>query len=87
MEKIVRITRVEEQDETRRDDMRKMSPASRMEALLSLREQLYPYAGLERVATVRSLLAAKRESGRPKDRIDVEELIRVRWKSKRPDRL
>ena len=33
MEKIVRITRVEEQDETRRADMREMTPAARMEAL------------------------------------------------------
>lgn len=53
--KIVRITRVDEQDETRRADMRKMTPAERMEALITLRDQLYPYAPLERVATIRSL--------------------------------
>ena len=55
MEKIVRITKVEEQDETRREDMRQMTPADRMEALLRLRDQLYPYAPLERVVTIRTL--------------------------------
>jgi hypothetical protein len=55
MEKIVRITKVEEQDETRRDDMQKMSPSDRMEALLKMRDRLYPYSPLERVATIRTL--------------------------------
>jgi hypothetical protein len=55
MEKVVRITRVEEQDETRRADMRKMTPADRMEALVRGRDQLYPYVPLERVVTIRTL--------------------------------
>jgi hypothetical protein len=55
MKKIVRITRVEEQDETRREDMRRMTPSDRMEALLKMRDRLYPYAPLERVATIRTL--------------------------------
>jgi len=53
MEKKVRITSVEEQDETRREDVLGMTPAQRVEALIRLRELLYPYAPLERVARVR----------------------------------
>ncbi len=55
MKKIVRITKLEEQDETRREDTRDMTPTARMEALLKMRDRLYPYAPLERVVTVRNL--------------------------------
>ena len=55
MEKRVRITRVDEQDELRRRDAQRMTPRERLEALMRLRDRLYPHAPLERVASVRRL--------------------------------
>lgn len=55
MKKTVRITKVEEQDETRRADMREMTPSERMAALMDFRDRLFPYRSLERVVSIRSL--------------------------------
>jgi hypothetical protein len=53
MEKTVRITPVDGQDDTRREDLLRMTPAERVEALIRLRDRLYPYAPLRRIARVR----------------------------------
>ena len=53
MERKVRIGRVEQQDELRREDALKMTPAERMEALLRWRDRLFPYEPLQRKVTIR----------------------------------
>jgi hypothetical protein len=55
MEKIVRISKIEDQDTIRREDMKKMSPSERLKAMIQLRDHLYPYAPLERIASIRKL--------------------------------
>lgn len=55
MERIARTTSVEEQDETRREDVLRMTPSERVEALIRLRDRMYPYAPLERIASVRKI--------------------------------
>ena len=55
MEKIARIIRVEEQDNIRREDTLKMTPQKRLEALIKLRDELYPYEPIERVVSIRNL--------------------------------
>lgn len=55
MDKTVRITTIEQQDDTRREDVLRMTPTERVEALIRLRDRLYPYTPLERVARVRKM--------------------------------
>ncbi len=56
MEKIVRITEINKQDDTRREDVLRMTPEGRVEALIRMRDQLYPYEPLKRVVTIRKLI-------------------------------
>jgi hypothetical protein len=55
MDKTVRITSVGQQDDTRREDVLRMTPTERVEALIRLRDRLYPYTPLRRVARVRKM--------------------------------
>ena len=55
METTVRITTVEKQDDLRREDMVRLTHGQRMEAMVELRDQLYPYEPLERVVSIRQL--------------------------------
>ena len=43
------------QDQLRREDMRRMSPAERVGALIELCDRAFPYEPLRRVATIRKL--------------------------------
>lgn len=42
IKKVVRITKVEEQDATRRVDMLALTPARRVEALVRMRDRMFP---------------------------------------------
>ena len=53
--KIVRIGTVEQQDDFRRDDMLRMSPAERMAAFIDCRNRAFPYEALKRVVHIRKL--------------------------------
>ena len=55
MERIVRISKVEEQDKIRREDSLKMSPEERMLALMAMRDRMFPYQPLERIVTIRQI--------------------------------
>ena len=55
MEKCVRISTVEKHEESRVEDMKKMTPKHRLEVLIELRDRLYPYASLERTVSYRDL--------------------------------
>ena len=55
MEKRFRITTVEKHESFRRDDMKRMTPKDRVEALMEIRDKLYPYTGLERTVSYRNL--------------------------------
>lgn len=55
MEKRVRITTVEKHEDFRRDDMKRMTPKDRVEALMEMRDKLYEYTPLERTVSYRNL--------------------------------
>lgn len=55
MEKIVRVMPIEQQDRTRQADALRMTPEERVNALLRLRDRMFPPAPLERIVTIRSL--------------------------------
>ena len=55
IKKTARIGTVRQQDQFRREDMLRMSPAERIGALIELRNRAFPYEPLKRVATVRKL--------------------------------
>ncbi|MBN2716310.1 MAG: hypothetical protein JXX14_10675 [Deltaproteobacteria bacterium] len=53
MERKIRISEIDKQDELRRADTLKMSPAERIAALVRLRDRMFPYQPIERIITVR----------------------------------
>ncbi len=55
IKKIVRIGTVGQQDDFRRDDLLRMSPAERMAAFIELRNRAFPYEALRRVVHIRKL--------------------------------
>lgn len=55
IKKRVRVGFVCQQDQFRREDMLRMSPADRIGALIELRNRAFPYEPLKRVAHVRKL--------------------------------
>ena len=55
MNKRVRITTVEKHEVFRQDDMRRMTPKDRVDALMEFRDELYPYSSLERTVSYRIL--------------------------------
>ena len=55
IKKTVRIGTVRQQGGFRREDMRRMSPAERMAALIEMRDRAFPYEPLKRVANIRKL--------------------------------
>ncbi len=58
MKKIVRIGKIENQDEFRRDDIRKMSPNNRVDMMLKMQYQFFKWnlnPKIERIATVRRM--------------------------------
>ena len=55
IKKTTRIGTVQQQGEFRREDMRRMSPAARIAALIEWRNRAFPYEPLKRVARVRKL--------------------------------
>ncbi|MCD6342920.1 MAG: hypothetical protein J7L76_03975 [Spirochaetaceae bacterium] len=55
MEKRVRVTTVEKHEDFRRDDMKRMTPQDRIDALIEIRDKLYQYAPLERTVSYRDL--------------------------------
>ena len=55
IKKIVRIGSVRQQDQFRREDMLRMTPAERIGALIELRNRAFPYEPLKRVVHVRKL--------------------------------
>ena len=69
IKKTVRIGTVQEQDQVRCEDMRRMGSAERVGALIELRDRAFPYEPLKRVATVRKLDWYKRIG---KDKGEVE---------------
>lgn len=55
LEKIVRINKLSSQDEVRRQDVLKMSPVQRVEALLKMIDNMNPsYKPIEKIVTIRS---------------------------------
>ncbi|NOY74279.1 MAG: hypothetical protein GXP32_00615 [Kiritimatiellaeota bacterium] len=58
MKKMVRIGRVEDQDEIRREDIRKMSPNERVASLLELQRRFFNWDSnprIERVAAIKRI--------------------------------
>jgi hypothetical protein len=55
MEIKVRVMPIDQQDRARREDALRMTPEERVEALLRLRDRMFPPAPLERIVTIRSL--------------------------------
>ena len=55
IKKTVRIGSVQQQDEFRRQDVMRMSPAERVEALIELRNRAFAYEPLKRVSRIRKL--------------------------------
>jgi len=58
MEKIVRIGKMENQDDLRRDDIRKMSPNRRVDMMLKMQHQFFNWAmnpKIERIATIKKM--------------------------------
>jgi len=55
IKKTVRIGSVQQQDEFRRQDVMRMSPSERVEALIKLRNRAFAYEPLKRIVHVRKL--------------------------------
>ncbi len=55
IKKTVRIGTVRQQDQFRREDMLRMSPAERVGALVEMRNRAFPYEPLKRIASIRKL--------------------------------
>jgi len=55
MKRVVRIGPVAGQDRIRREDLARMTPAERVDALLAMRDHAFPNTPLQRVASVRFL--------------------------------
>lgn len=58
MKKIIRIGKMEDQDEFRREDIRKMSPSVRVDMVLKMQSQFFKWnlnPKIERTATVRKI--------------------------------
>ena len=55
IKKVVRITAVEEQDATRRKDLLDLTPARRVEALVRMRDRMFPGRLDKGVVRVRTL--------------------------------
>ncbi len=58
MKKIVRIGKIENQDEFRRDDIRKMSPNNRVDMMLKMQHQFFKWnlnPKIEIIVTVRRM--------------------------------
>jgi len=55
IKKTVRIGSVQQQDEFRRQDVMRMSPSERVEALIELRNRAFAYEPLKRVVHIRRL--------------------------------
>jgi len=56
MEKIVRIGKIENQDDLRRDDIRKMSSSSRVNMILKMQSQFFNWnenPRIERIASIK----------------------------------
>jgi hypothetical protein len=55
IKKTVRVGTVQMQDEFRREDMLRMSPAERVMMLMELRDAAFSYEPFKRVASIRKL--------------------------------
>lgn len=58
MKKTVRIGKVEDQDEFRREDIRKMSPGARVDMVLKMQSQFFKWnlnPKIERTASIRKM--------------------------------
>ena len=58
MEKIVRIGKIENQDDFRRDDIRKMSPTSRVNMMLKMQYDFLKWntnPKMERIVTIKKM--------------------------------
>ena len=58
MEKVVRIGKIENQDDFRRDDIRKMSPASRVNMMLKMQYDFFKWntnPKMERIVTIKKM--------------------------------
>jgi len=58
MKKIIRIGKLEDQDDFRRDDIRKMSPNSRVNMVLEMQSQFFNWnlnPKIERIVTIKRM--------------------------------
>ena len=58
MKKIVRIGKIEDQDEFRRDDIRKMSPNARVSMLIEMQRKFFNWAAnsnIQRTAKIKRM--------------------------------
>ena len=58
MEKLVRIGKIENQDDLRRDDIRNMSPAKRVNMMLKMQSEFFNWnmnPEIERIVTIKKI--------------------------------